>query len=130
MSSELVAFLTARLDEDERAAKMIQDMYGSFANRWLLDDDYNVVAMDGGEIARVPLATYAEHIAHHDPDRALADVDAKQRIVSQFVKDRNALTAKYPSGDYPAGWASALEATLRILATAYRSHPDYPEDWP
>lgn len=81
---ELAEFLTARLDEDESAAR---DVWTTQHN-----DPHQLFVRD-------------------QPDaRALADVEAKRRIVRECRR---------------AGFLRVL----RLLAMPYADHPDYDERW-
>ncbi|WP_405149464.1 DUF6221 family protein [Sphaerisporangium sp. NBC_01403] len=136
---DLIAFLRARLGEDEETARVA----GEACIAWLTyrDDDgqmrYTTVAAaatDGIWIAagaEVPAPTSA--LVVYDPARALREVEAKRRIISEHA----------PHEDY--SWAcrtcSAADScgcmggpdlpcpTLRLLALPYADHPDYREEW-
>jgi hypothetical protein len=59
----------------------------------------------------------AAHIARWDPARVLAECDAKRRIVALMEE-----------GEWEGGWTLA-ESVLRALASPYRSHPDWRDEW-
>jgi hypothetical protein len=102
---DLIAFLQARLDEDEHAA-----------NAWLPLGN--------------PTAAERNHIARHDPARVLADVAAKRAIVDLHSPHHHGacpvcwLVTKRSSlrEDFPC-------RTLRTLALPHSDHPDYREEW-
>ena len=130
--SDLVAFLRARLDEDERVALAAAEESRTWTRQshcdysvpnlpiddhtlWFGDRIVGEVGFGDGEMRPAE----AEHIARHDPARVLAEVDAKRRIV-----DRCEHYQTYE--DY--GWALADEV-LSLLALPYADHPDYREEW-
>jgi hypothetical protein len=100
--SDLVAFLSARLDEDEQAAKAATNEtgrwtwdhglgeqcndpecpYGSLLDQASESDTYaGTVLMDAhGYDVKAPWQG-ADHIARHDPARVLREVEAKRRII-------------------------------------------------
>ncbi|HET9969884.1 MAG TPA: DUF6221 family protein [Streptosporangiaceae bacterium] len=134
--SDLTAFLSARLDEDEAAAKAATgtawawEATGDKDSSWAVG---HVESEDGrplsGEIEHGQgividgvcesingnLAD-AAHIARHDPDRALREVAFKRSILGQY---RTA-----------AGWSSDnWSLSLRLFAAVWSDHPDYRAEW-
>lgn len=105
-------FLTARLDEDEAAAKAAASR--PLGDQWI----------DGTRLTAV-----AAHIARHDPARVLREVEAKRKILNSWV---SAATAdRYSAGPEPIDhFQDGLEHALRLLATAWSDHPDYRQDAP
>lgn len=109
----LTEFLNARLDETEAAARLVRDWPS---------------VVDAVTNPRV-----TEHLVHHSPDRALAEVDAKRRIIALAYEatgldmDRDldrAVDAREKSGIEFVG-----ERLLRTIAQPYADHPDYDESW-
>jgi hypothetical protein len=117
--SDLVAFLTARLDEDERVARAVP------IEEWGSHDGCRVhpaQEQDGFlAIGRIEaqFEEEAEHIARHDPARVLREVDAKRTCIA-FLGHPDAPPGE---GRYVA------ERVLWLLALAYSDHPDYREEW-
>jgi hypothetical protein len=102
--SDLVEFLTARLDEDEAAARA-----------WLPIGN--------------PDAAAREHIARHDPARVLREVEAKRAILAMWQEPE---TDRYlPTGEVVAqvAAADAIDSVVRELNAVYSDHPDYDEAW-
>ena len=102
--TDLIAFLTARVDEDEAQARRVQAA---------LDAGWNYFDETPTELI--------------DPARALREVEAKRVIVDLAAK-----TQQWTEGSAgaTAGYASVVVSdTLRALAAIYRSHPDYHPDW-
>lgn len=119
---ELVQFLRARLDEDERIAK------AATPGPWLVNDESfieTIYARDGhtavvaggrwgGEAPVFESDEDATHIARHDPARVLAEVEAKRRLLL---------------------WAESAECGMHLvpivdnLVGVYRDHPDFDPAW-
>jgi hypothetical protein len=117
-ADELIAFILAQYDKDERVAKAASqdawsDRYGEFRSR-------------GGE--------QFVHILGHDPAYVLADIASKRRIVAEIVDEANSLDAQV---DQEFGTGSRDEATkpylgdqlARLLALPYASRDGYKEWW-
>lgn len=118
MSGDLVAFLRARLDEDEAVAR------AATAGAWELvrapDGSWYVDPGDLDDVANVDRTADAEHIARHDPARVLRDVAANRAIVDECER---------MSQPFPAEWLSPQGQILRALASTYADHPEYREEW-
>lgn len=123
MTDGLIAFLRARLDEDERVAH-------AAAGVWESDPDGPAWMGTGLEVT--------PHVLRHDPARALREVEAKRVILG--IHDRVA------NGWGGARWAEACAGCggeyddpitprlvdcphLRAMAAVYADHPDYREEW-
>ena len=147
---DLAAFLTARLDEDERIARAAvipaHDAPNAYQphpalSRWRYSDggDVEVDWDDSGPYSEPYRVTsdsegfssvndpHGHHIARHDPARVLADVDAKRRIIRlHFGTDLEDPQVAHACGEdlepYPCD-------TLLFLALPYADHPDYNETW-
>lgn len=110
--AELIAFLRARLDEDQQHVEAMDDF-------WIdTTDEFT------GDAAR----------RFTDEKRVLADIDARRRIVDMFEQYEHATTR---SGDtttpglpsWLGGGQAALDRTLRLLALPYADHSDYRAEW-
>src|SRR5689334_2114656 len=108
---DLIAFLRARLDEDEagaRAAK--QDLSGLWTfvqtpgGRSKVTDDLGYSVSETDDVDSQPWFAQP-HIARWDPARVLAEVEAKRRIV-----DLTDFDAQFP--DHAGGYDSACEDVL------------------
>jgi hypothetical protein len=114
---DIVEFLRARLDEDEAAARAARN-----ALPWKVRSG---PGDDGGWETEVGPARMlfsddepaAEHIARWQPERALREVEAKRRVISDH--DRAEFCDQ-----------AALGQALYVLAAVWSDHPDYQEDWP
>ncbi|WP_128977268.1 DUF6221 family protein [Streptomyces roseicoloratus] len=120
---DLVEFLTARLDEDERTARGV--LWDGSGNELQWSLPFSATIQVGTELFTTDDGAVAEHIARHDPARVLAEVDAKRRILAdyeRFVAERRRMMG---------GWDSYPEVSpiLAALALPYADHPDYDEAW-
>ncbi|NUS14554.1 MAG: hypothetical protein HOY69_24670 [Streptomyces sp.] len=129
MSTDLVAFLNARLNEDEAAAAGTLDpaantgrFRGKRVVRWkVTSNGSGIIDVDGGTLrAKDVFPAEAEHIVRHDPARVLAEVDAKRRILAECEG------VEYQDS---RGMASMADNILRLLALPYAEHPDYRPEW-
>ena len=144
-------FLRARLDDDEAAARAASPggwQYGdveSVAGGMLYDTTRTIATMlyeqpedHDGSIVRHMLSSEADangrHIVRHDPARVLADVTAKRLILdlrysTQLQADRAGSDPTHPFVITFRSQLITYDAVLRTLATAYRDHPDYRDEW-
>ncbi|WP_332760413.1 DUF6221 family protein [Streptomyces sp. MT206] len=102
MTEELVRFLEARLDEEADLARRCD---GDGCGEWSAHGhtvDFCQVDLSGFH------PTIAQHVALHDPARALREIEAKRRILARHARD------PWPCHD------------LRDLASPYADHPDFP----
>jgi hypothetical protein len=131
MMDDLVAWLRAQLDDDDRVAR------ATSSGAWSVDPHihyleaedvyWDVDGESGGWVAHVGQRSDAEHGARWDPARVLAEVDAKRRIIDLSDKVRAWTDA---SAGATAGYAAALLAdTLRLLALPYADRPGYRPEW-
>lgn len=156
---ELIAFLTARLDEDESVMRRVlmfshegyaQGAYESWAAERKVNNveppyyDYQSVRTERTatrpiELVRLELdlgGHLADHIARFgSPKRVLADVAAKRRVVMNAVMARRVLESheRLPSSptatDQQVLVMGAWESAVRLLASAYADHSDFKADW-
>jgi uncharacterized protein DUF6221 len=135
---DLVRWLGAQLDEDERIAReapmeigQTDDGDGGLADvpaRWvpshhlvmrepLADDEETRIVTDcaafGGRSAAV-------HIAGWDPARVLREIDAKRRMIGECERavDQDS-----------RGMLSMAEDFLRLLAVPFADRPGFREEW-
>lgn len=111
---DLVAFLRARLDDDEQAAREAAVWWGDAdepgeAPHWRPVPCGHIWNDQDGGIADEVADRHAAHIARHDPARVLAEVEAKRRMVDEH--------------------GNGTCRTLRLLALPYADHPDYRPEW-
>jgi hypothetical protein len=120
---DLDQFLLARIAEDKRIAADAAAASGRA--------DWDA---DGADDALSPQT--AEHVAHHDPARVLAECGAKRRLVlacRDSSPDLHFLGAR-PRGlaDFtltPGDQHQLAALTLALLALPYADHHDYRPEW-
>ncbi|MER5903068.1 DUF6221 family protein [Streptomyces mirabilis] len=144
---ELVDFLRARLDEDERVAREAAQHAGAAlataaahegvwkppydGPEWWNDYDHIFVVCDRpGQPRKVMIAdcdsgafTLTPHIARHDPTRVLAEVESKRRIVENLAAVQLEQTRLRELR------GPLAEVTLRMLARPFRAHSDFDPSW-
>ncbi|MEW2250410.1 DUF6221 family protein [Streptomyces sp. NPDC006975] len=116
---DLILFLRARLDEDERYAHSAKGLIGVENPWWTWDALKNrFPSLSRGD---------AQHIERHGPMRVLREIDAKRRLL--------AIHRPYvPEPDMAClGCAGGIMFTscpvVRLLALPYADHPNYREEW-
>lgn len=128
---ELAEFVKARLDEDAAAANAGARRVGM---PWraepqpgtpggLVIDELGLVGSTGGRYA-------ADHIARHDPARALREVAAKRKILWDHTpqeRGRRAVCSRCHYGNVlGANWPCL---TMTSLAGIWSDHPDFRAEW-
>ena len=134
VTTDLIAFLRARLDEDEWSARHAFADHNSATPNWC-EPTTGVVDTGGPgieDLIAIGDGPIARHVARHDPARVLAEVDAKRRIID----DHPILTAWKictRCSDFhntePVNKIPGPCLTLRLLALPYNTHPDYQKTW-
>ncbi len=139
---DLVAFLSARLDEDEEVAKAA----GPVTGRWCIDSEGHIQDEEtgGGGSAYVAVGPWdgpvhercAIHIARYDPARVLAEVAAKRAILAEHEPEpwgdpHPELSRCAPGhGDGGSGWWTTWPCIeVRAIAAVYSDHPGYRPEW-
>jgi hypothetical protein len=110
--SDLVEFLRARLDEDERIIKGLDEV----------GDWSSLFGRDGGFGARDDDDAFSAAGDRFAADRLLAEVEAKRRIIG--LEPPN---SEFP--DFDGGCRSTWEDVLWELAQPYAGHPDFNPGW-
>lgn len=139
MSEDLMAWIRAQLDDDERVALAVRDHRRRRGElHWQLADPESQPGLICDQVGNVvtlggPGATsrwHADHIARHDPARVLAEVAAKRRVLDDLTTRR--LDDTEPDG----GWAAAdaetdgmASSVVRLLAQPYADRPGYRTEW-
>ena len=128
MTADLVAFLRARLDEDEHVARSVEDRGAPWDGQWVADGDDAARTFNGHVLFyghNGPLkAGLVEHVTRHDPARVVREVEAKRRLLYQFEHRGNSVRAVVTP---PTG--GVWDDLLRLLALSYADHPDYRQEW-
>ncbi|MFB4306959.1 DUF6221 family protein [Actinomadura sp. GTD37] len=139
--TDLVAFLHARMAEDEQAAYDADRSIGRGHLEWSYQDDGDLggkVVASGVDLVPDVTTGPGQHIARHDPARVLAEVDSKRRIMAEH--NLTPAAAPPPNGptfgcetchDHPEYGIGPLGEcdTLKHLALAYAWHKDYQKEW-
>lgn len=143
MTFDLIAFITARLDDDERIARIAAAEFTRDSGlRWVVDDETHpecvrpAEPLDNSTVAIGAWGMIGKqgiHIARHDPARVLREVEAKRRLVTLHVGEDGSHGFWYcktcgsgEPNEYPTEWPCA---TLKLLAAPYAEHPDYRAEW-
>jgi hypothetical protein len=123
---DLVAFLNARLDEDEEKTKQVEPNQAPVQLR--------AMVTRGGSQPFLVI----------DADRVLADIESKRRVIEEHRPAwqegnpddtyRSPDDAKYCLGchaSFQGEWFYEVDEcpTKRFLAVPYADHPDYREEW-
>jgi len=116
--TDIVEFIKARVDEDERAAQACLSRDWTVRNGTLHDDQ----PFDSGDLGIERL----RHIARHDPARVLREVEAKRRLLA---KHAHVVDGTQSSWTWFEGSESASREVAQLLALPFSDHPDYQEAW-
>lgn len=124
-SEDFVAFLQARLKEEASLA------LAASPGPWHLNaEEDEVLAVDDVPVAEAfalsgqQLRATARHIRAHHPERVLADIDAKRRLLDMHAPE----PGQHP--DFCRHDRHKLPCpTQRWLAAPYSEHPDYVQKW-
>jgi hypothetical protein len=129
MSTDLVAFLTARYDEAEKNVRSeigLSEFLGRELKDWGKYVYDPVIGPYGGQNQRRDMATGIYIAEAADPIRVLADIAAKRRVVDLHrpVGDRryHPVRCAEDGRGYPCD-------TLTALASVYADHSDYRSEW-
>jgi hypothetical protein len=117
---ELIAFLRARLDEEEAAAKAAGGFLDSGGPEELARD-LRAFTFRGGALAGAAIA----HIALHGPARVLAEVKAWRRLLLE--SQLKGADSVYAGTERETGFHLALGLALKSKAMVYSDHPGYRE---
>ncbi len=119
-TNDLLDFLRARLDEDERVARAaITDDGGQDGG---FEDAQRLT--DGTVLPRFGLAAADLISAFAVPRRVLREVEAKRRLLEQFrLRGDSVRRTTRPSS------GGVWDDLLRMLALPYSDHPDCRVEW-
>lgn len=126
VNDDLTAFLHARLNEDEQAARAAEADIASWGGTWeaFTDTLWKRTVIEADAIC--------DHIARHDPARVLAEVNAKRRIIDEHPILTAWKVCTRCSDFYDTAPISRIYGpcpTLRLLALPHAGHPDYRQEW-
>lgn len=138
---ELVVWLRAQLDEDDRIAIEAADDSDpqGMGNDWFVyrgdvrveelpDPDTTAMVATGGTPAM------AEHIVRHDPDRVRREVAAKRRILDEIVDEANGLDMSVDL-DRRVGIRDEKvepyvgDQLVKLMAMPFAGREGYREEW-
>jgi hypothetical protein len=130
MSDDLIAFLRARLAEDEATARAVAWDGSGNSLSWGLAASATVEV--GNDEFNTDDRTVANHIVNHDPARVLREVEAKRRILTDVVSEMDSMTdqihLEWGAGPLDPTTRESL-ILLRLLALPYADHPDFRDEW-
>lgn len=124
--TDIVDFLTARIDEDEASARWAFGDHNDNTANWS-EPTSGVVDLGGpGMDGLLPTGDQAvsRFIAEFDPARVLAECAAKRAIIAT----RRHNPKNYIDPTYATIFENRDEL-LHTLATVYADHPDYDQRW-
>lgn len=146
---ELIAFVRAQLDEDERVAR------AASAGPWRYDPTQHhrepgtvrfsegvftgpagrdaICIATTGETDDPQSMVDAEHIARWDSARVLAEVEAKRRVLDEYAEADHLQQVGWEN-DEPSKYEymareEALGKVVKLLAQAYAGRPGWREEW-
>ena len=114
--TDLIAFLNARLDEDESRARATMRMG---APPW-------------SEVGRGERIPEMAHIERHSPARVLREIEADRELLRRYVDmARNADERRAEGHPSPAveNMRDAFYVAVLIRAAVHNDHPDYMQEW-
>jgi len=124
--TDLAEFLLARVAEDEAVARKCPP------SPWTVDGDGCCVLHSGHDADRdiANMTDAAEHIAHWDPARVLAECDAKKAIAEawQQINADDRVLNEY-AHNIREGRQTSLYFALKVLALPYADHSEYRSEW-
>ncbi|MCM1943163.1 DUF6221 family protein [Streptomyces sp. G3] len=131
---DLVQWLRAQLDDDERTARMAAEELG---DGWYYDDGFVLARREDDMVATGSQdfleREHGQHIARHDPSRVLREIDAKRQLLDlHSVGGGHECSTRDARGDIDhCTWVMGSEActTLRLLALPYTDRPGYRDEW-
>ncbi|NUS78490.1 MAG: hypothetical protein HOV70_20140 [Streptomyces sp.] len=148
---ELVEWLRAQLDEDERIARAATPgpWWHNPEKQWLGPEAFEKYDLRQGEefvgyggphpftgaVASTGPASNAQgmqdatFIAEWDPARVLREIEADRKLIADYVSAQETVDAIAHPDMYDVGRAQGLEDAVRRRASAYDQRPGYREDW-
>jgi hypothetical protein len=129
--TDLLAWLRAQVDTDERLALAVEDRSAPWNGEWTAPEEgYGVRTHNGWTVVSGHGQTslppgVAVHIANHDPARALREVAAKRAILASH--DPIGTPCDTCSNDWVVvRWPCP---TVRAIAAIYTDRPGWREEW-
>lgn len=118
--TDILAFLKARLDEDEQTARDAEaDLRGatwqSFADAlWKRTDHVDSIC---------------DHVERHDPSRVLREVALKRYLLELHSPYTDGMCSGCTGGPAPFGDVPSPCSHVRAMAAIWSDHPDYNPSW-
>jgi hypothetical protein len=143
MTADLIAFLRARLDEDEQVVRAATPGPWQDGGGYVTDTGPhgpNAQITDYGTQDGEQGSADSAHIARWDPARVLAEVDAKRRILAEYEQTvtraadmepgtPETYTRRLREWSEQRAQMTALNGVLRLLTLPYADYPDYRPEW-
>lgn len=146
--SDLVEFLKARLDEDEQVARNAALAVGTHGfgdervehgKRWVSsyhDVHRRRLAVGEKEVKIAECRAFgasvvAVHIARHDPQRVLREVERGRSLITRYERAVE-FGGRSPSGfvrGQDDGYIQGCLDAIKDTAAVHRDHSDYKEEW-
>ncbi|MFD7868213.1 DUF6221 family protein [Streptomyces sp. NPDC057682] len=123
-NADLVAFVRARLDEEEDVAR------AAGGEAWRCPAEVPGEIHDRGGAVAFALRThpYDRHIALQDPARTLRRIETSRVLLDEYTEVA-ALDVDRPRRDFASGRAVGLGFVVRQMAAEHAGHPDYRVKW-
>lgn len=134
---DLVAFIEARLRDDQEAAEAIDVPDWRSESSWMSELINPLPSQRRAYDGQFPLITAedVEHIARHDPARVLREVQAKRRLLDAIFRYEAKIDGEWgcchSAEEIRAGACSEVDEVeaLTLLAQPYSDHPDFRPEW-
>lgn len=129
MIDDLITWLRAQIDDDERGANAALAGQADPENGWTASRTPGLPGVGiAPHVGHIHEDVQAAHVVRWNPARVLREVEAKRRIVREC--ENQAAWESTTGRKYPAttAWALAV-TTLRVLALPYVDRPGYQEGW-
>ena len=133
MSTDLIAFIRARLDEREQTARQLSE---TSPGPWWLDsrEAVDAVLRDANgewvndvwtrDVINLP------YLVQNDPAYVLADIESKRKIIDRYLAFVHLRQNQYTGPpEVIQGIRAQLLSILKEMAEVYSDHPDYQPTW-
>lgn len=133
---DLVRWLGAQLDEDERIARDADP--GPWNNNSLGRHDQSVIKLGAPTSTSMiqfdgsRAAANGAHAARHDPSRVLREIDAKRQILARYefaCHEAAALDISEEERETRVQVAAAFQSCALLLAAVYADREGYRAEW-
>ncbi|MFJ2113043.1 MULTISPECIES: DUF6221 family protein [unclassified Streptomyces] len=123
-NAALVAFVRARLDEEESLAR------AAGGDTWRCPSGLPGEIHDAGGAVAFTMKGfgYDGHIAHQHPTRVLRRIETSRVLLDEYTEVAG-LDTDRPVHDFASGRAVGLGFVVRQLAAEHAGHPAYRASW-